>query len=219
MTEVEELPEHPEEQPAHTLHPDAFDSDGRCTHQHIYHDESQSFLRRCHCAEKRYGVCAFCNDIIDLGRSEIRWPYFCNECHRPACVKCANFHKRLDDNPTKIICYKCDTTPSARRSWTVMYRATHITRDRAQINTLYPHPCLFSVRDDAACGALDYLPVVCPTTLTADARDQLAAEMRERFSGWFNTKELRTGSEVFKLEVGLFPLHAPGTELFLPPSQ
>jgi len=132
-------------------------------------------------------------------------------------VPCANEMRRVDHKEREIVCYKCDTTPDARRTWMVMYRTTLMDRDKRTHVSIRPHPSQFANRDDAARAALAYLPVIVPSVLSADAVEVLASAMRGIFKGWINSPELRSGYEILKVEVGLFPLHSMHTELLKAP--
>lgn len=218
MTEIEELSEESFAQTEHQNPPECFDQDGQCHHQHVFDDQREQHLRRCACSEVRYYICQFCSTVINLARSNIVWPHCCVECARPACVPCANEMRRADKNRSSIICAKCDTTPDARQRWIVMYRSTLLDRDKRPHVSIRPHPVLFSDRDSAAIAALQYFPVVIPSVISQEALEPFAQAMKKTFKGWMNAPELRSGYEILKAEVGLFPLHEVGTELLRPPS-
>lgn len=217
MTEIEELSDDDSFDPT-PAPPQSLDDDGRCHHRHVYDDPEEAYLRRCACSAVRYYICQFCSTIINLAHTELVWPHTCCDCRRPACVPCANEMRRVDHKAREIVCYKCDTTPDARRAWMVMYRTSLLDRDKRTHVSIRPHPAQFLNRDDAAKGALAYLPIVVPSVLSADAVEALAKGMRSVYKGWINSPELRSGYEVLKVEIGLFPLHSVNTELLKPPT-
>ena len=212
MTEIEELSE-TSDITTHTDPPESFDEQGRCHHQHVFEDPVHPYLRRCACSNVRYYICQFCSVVINLARSAIVWPHTCNDCSRPACVPCANDMRRVDHSVTDVVCPKCDTSPDVRQTWVVIYRTTLIDREKRHHVMIRPHPRQFRDRDEAARGALGYFQTVVPSNLSSEALDAFAKSMQKTYKGWMNSPELRSGYEILKAEVGLFPLHSPDTPL------
>lgn len=194
----------------------SFDEHGHCTHLHVLPVPEQPQLKACPCNEKRQGVCRLCNALINLGRTAMLWPYRCAECAELTCTHCTNKLNRRA--PGELVCHLCDTSAAPGQLWTVVYRFTIVDRDRRHFNTIEPLPLLSLCREDAIDAALAYMPIVCPSPLSPDAmrllRETLDATNRR---GWIQCRELRSGYEVLQIELGLFQVNAPGSELVGPP--
>jgi len=214
MTEIEELSDDEAQalqaaQPDGPVHIDAVDADGNCTHRQVGPVNGDKYLRACACNHVRRLICQKCYAVINLGGSSIVWPYSCETCRKPACLRCANEMART---ATGIACHSCPSTASSAVSWSVLLRISFWDRDKRRHNTLRPQPVLHATRDAAAQGALDYLPVFVNSVLVDDVRAALVERMRQQFMGWFNAPDQRSGYEVIKVEVGLFPMHPAGTK-------
>lgn len=193
-------------------------SEAPCDHREVFDDPQHPHMRRCACSRVRYLICSYCKDQINLGGSEIVWPHTCAECNSPACIVCINEYRRKQENSGLPVCPKCASGPS-RQKWIVIFRGTHIDRDRRVRNFIRPHHKLFATKQDAVQAGCEYLPTISKSEIVNSITGDLFARAKKIKWGWVNAPEVKDGYDVYKVELGIFPQHTEDTASFALPQQ
>lgn len=190
---------------------------GACAHRVCRNEQRQPFIRSCSCHHKRYCVCSACNSVIDLRFSSGDWPYACvGPCQKPLCVGCANCALPVtsDAGASALMCNRCvaDTRDMQdTRLWSAVLRVSRRNVDGHVSTCLEPAPLLGRTRNEAASGALEFLKLHSPYADECVA--SLVDALQKQHSGWVSSRLCQSKIERVQVDVGLFPLHAPGRAL------
>lgn len=170
------------------------------------------FIQRCNCGATRYVVCGFCH-TYEVLPAPLTWSSLsCVECNTAACFPCAQRMRRCDNDATRVVCHRCDASPSNTQVWTIFIaKVTTSAYNTGVRTTKQLSPGAHWDRDEAVQAALAEIP---PGFNTEHMRNQ----MRERYEGWFQTAWCRAAAtEESRYEVLIQRVHLPGVPPLVDP--